>query len=418
MSQIVGLPVVNLDNGGKIGNVTDIAAVFREIYPMVTAFIVAGKGKKLYVPIAKIKKILEDKTVYVEGYQDLQEQQPAMSENEILLKETFWDKQIVDTSGAKVVRVNDLHFLREAPNLWVAHIDIGFKGLVRRLGLAGIFDSVMKLLFSYEPKDRLISWKFVHPIMTAQKSGALSLKIPQSRLTEMHPADLADIIADLGTDERLIVFAGFDDATAAQTFQELPLKIKVQLAGLLNHERMARILDSMAVDEAVDLLAELDRKKCNALVRLFPQEKSAQILKLLGLSKRVAGSIMNTEYISVQHNMTAGAALEKVRSESKKKEAIYYIYVLNDKEELSGIVTLRRLLLAPAEKPVAEFMRKRVVKVQIDSNIGSVADLFYKYNFVVVPVVDAHNHVQGIITMKDAFRATVNEVRKETEKGE
>ena len=125
---------------------------------------------------------------------------------------------------------------------------------------------------------------------------------------------------------------------------------------------------------------------------------------------------MNVEFVVVKQASTAGEALQKIITESKDKESIYYIYVLDDNEALAGAVTLRQLLTVPQEQPVMEFMRKRVARVKVDTDIRDVAKVFYKYDFTVVPVVDKQNKLQGIITIKDALEAVFPITKEEIER--
>lgn len=417
LSQIVGLPVIDLNTGKKIGRITDIVAALREMYPRVTGLMFRRGFRDIvrYIPWKAVKKVVEDRAIYIDNPEacagDL-----CLSENEILLKETFWDKQIVDISGSKVVRVNDLHLLKEDLNLWLVHMDVGISGLIRRLGWIKGANFITQSLFSTQLTDRLISWKFVQPIEPRIRSSeALSLKVHHSQLSELHPADLADIITDLGTDERATILSSLDMPTAAQTFQELAMKIRVQIAESISQERLIAMINEMAVDESVDLLSKLSKKKTTAILARLPADKAFQITGLLGHSERIAGSIMNTEFVAVRQSATASRVLEKIRTDSKKKESIYYIYILDDNEAMAGVVTLRQVLLAPPEKTVAEFMRRRIVKTRVDAKIDDVAEIFYKYDFTVVPVVDRQNRLQGIITMKDAFESVFSEIREETE---
>jgi len=414
MSQIIDLPVVDFGSNEKIGYVCDIIATLREMYPKVNALIVKKRfgGKKLYIPWGNVKKIIEDKVIFANTPSGNFEEILSLPENEILLKDMFWDKQIVDISGAKVVRVNDLHLLREELNIWVVHIDIGFKGLIRRLGCSNIIERFLQWLFSYQLKDRLIGWKYVQPV-AANSNNNLSLKIPQAKLLELHPADLADILADLGTDERVIILGTLSPTAAAETLIELPMKVRTLVAESFKPPQIVSILNEMPIDEVVDLLAHLPKKRVNGIFNLMSPEKVNQISVLLQHSEHVAGSLMNTEFISAKPAMLAGQVIEKIKSELKKKESIYYVYVLDDSNTLIGLVSLRQLLIAPPEKPVIEFMRKRVVRVKVDSDVKSVAGQFSKYNFTVIPVVDKQNKMLGIITMKDAFESVFPETRED-----
>ncbi|MCX5709622.1 MAG: CBS domain-containing protein [Candidatus Omnitrophica bacterium] len=407
LSQLIDIAVIDSVTGRKFARTFDFVASLKEMYPRVNGLLVRDNKLrvKFYVPWKNVKMVIEDKAIYIENSQDALKQDYQLGESEILLRGAFWDKQIVDINGSKVVRVNDLHLLKEGSSLWLVHVDIGFTGIVRRLGCLGFVQFFVKLMSSVELKDRLIPWKTVQPLTSNVGSDALALKVHHSRLAELHPADLADILIDLGTEEMVTILKSLDNATAAGTFQQLPMKIRIQIADFLDQKQLVDLIDEMAVDEAVDLLSQLPKKKLNNLMQRLPPEKVTQISELLGHGQDVAGSIMNTEFISARHNLTAGLVLEKIKKEVRKKETIYYIYIVDDSDILCGVVTLQQLLTVFPEKPVSEFMRKRVAKVKVNTSIKDVAEVFYKYDFTVVPVVDKLGKIQGIITIKDAFQA-------------
>jgi len=415
LSQIVGVPVVDLATGARLGRVADVVATLREMYPRVSGLALKlHNGKKVYLPWRQVARVNASKSVEVSVIEVFSDSL-RLSENEILLKETFWDKQIVDIEGSKVVRVNDLHLLKEDLNIWLVHMDVGIPGLLRRLGCYSFVNAIVRSIFSADMEDRFISWKFVQPITPSIGSEALALKVHHSKLSHLHPADLADILIDLGTDERIAVLNSLDNETAAQMFQELPLKIRVQLVDVLPLERASGIVNAMAMDEAVDLLSSVSHKKLNAIKARLPKEKVEQINTLLKISERVAGSLMNTDFVAVPHTATAGMVLQKIKTEAKKFESIYYIYVLDDSSAVTGVLTLRQALVSAPEKPVLELMRKRVVKVHMDTDVHDVAEIFYKYNFTAVPVVDRRNILKGIITMRDAFETVFPPIRNEIE---
>ncbi len=416
---IINLAVIDAVTGKKIGRVIDLAASLKEMYPKVTGLIMRNKkNKTIYLPWSSVKMPVEEKGVFIENFPAAAQEGYNPAESEILLKETFWDKQIVDTQGSKVVRVNDLHLLKEGLSLWVVHIDIGITGLLRRLGVSKIFEFIIRLVSSYQVEDRIISWKHVQPINGPIGTDALSLKVHHSRLAELHPADIADILIDLGIKERLNILKSMDKATAAGTIQELPLKIRLQVAELLDQKLLVDIINEMAIDEAVDLFSQMPIKKMNLLFTKLAPEKVTQISSLLGHANDIAGSIMNTNFICIKQTMTADEALEKTKKESSRKKESYYIYVLDDTDALAGVVTLQQLLTMPGEKIISEFMRKRVAKVKIKTKIKDVAEVFYKYDFTVVPVIDKLGKIQGIITMKDAFASVFHQIRKETEQAQ
>jgi magnesium transporter len=419
LSQLIHRPVVERETGRKLGYISDIIADITKIYPNITALVIArhwfDPGQVL--PLRCIE-IPDDRTpVKAFDLEGALLPKINLAKNEILVRETFLDKQIVDISGARVVRVNDLHMLIEKCNIWIVHMDVGFSGLLRRLGWLPFYRKLVRWLVDYDLEDKFIQWKFVQPLADADSAGTLALKISYSKLSNVHPADLADILEDLGTDERETAFKALDIHTAAQTIEKLPLKMSLQLLSTLDNAVLGEILDELPLDEAVDLISELPRKNANAAFRNLPKKKVADLKELLKHSKNTAGSLMNTEFITIRFSATVGQALEKIKNEHEKAESIYYLYVLNDQNSLTGVLSLRQLLIAQPEQPVAEVMAGKVVKVGVDTHIEKIAQLFIKYNFHMLPVVDSHAKMKGIISVRDALEAFSPKIKDEVEGG-
>ena len=415
LSQILYLPIRDSLNNKKVGTIEDLIVELKEMYPRVAAIIIRKKNTRFRVPWSCVKSVNYKKSITIGDYNAYEKDPVAVAANELRLKEIFWDKQIVDTHGSKVVRVNDLHLLREKMSLWVIHVDIGVKGLLRRLGWLTFFNALTKWLVGEEIKDKFIPWKYVHPITDSEKFKSLSIKVPQSKLYELHPADLADILIDLGIDERINIFMSLDLSTSAKTFQELPIKSKIQIAELLSNEDMAKVLMEMPTDEIVDFLAELKPEMRNSLFKLMPVDDVLQIKDLLQHSHHTAGSLMNTEFIAVNAGISVEDVLSVIKHEAEAFETIYYIYVIDKDSKIVGLASLKQLLTANPATPIAELMRTKVISVEVHTHVDVVAKVFFKYDFVVVPVVDEDEKLIGIITIKDALEAVFPEIREETE---
>lgn len=419
LSELIHRPVVDRETGKTLGYVSDIIADIAKIYPNITGLVVCrhwfDPGRTL--PLRCIEIPNDRGPLKAFSLEGVLSPKITLAKNEILVRETFLDKQIVDISGARAVRVNDLHMLIEKCNIWIVHMDVGFSGLLRRLGWLKLYRRVVRWLVDYDLEDKFIQWKFVQPLADADSAGTLALKISYAKLSNVHPADLADILEDLGTDERETAFKALDIHTAAQTIEKLPLKMSLHLLGTLDNDVLGKILDELPLDEAVDLLSELPRKKANAAYRNLPKKKVADLKELLKHSKNTAGSLMNTEFITVKYNATVGEALEKIKNEHEKAESIYYLYVLNEQNSLTGVLSLRQVLIAPPEQLVTEVMASKVIKVGVDTHIEKTAQLFIKYNFHMLPVVDSHAKMKGIISVRDALEAFSPDIKDEVEGG-
>jgi len=422
LSDILNLSVINVYDGKKIGYLHDLSATTNQVFPKITGIIVKVKDSngEIFIPWSKVKNLSNRKSITVEHVLGVLEERFASTDPDILLKKTFLDKQIISTSGNKVVRVNDLHLLidntsKGNSNLWLVHIDIGVKGLLRRLGWEKLFNAIFKWIIARDMKDKFVSWKFVQPTATANIYGSVQLKIDSSKLSEIHPADLADILEDLGIDERISLLESLSFQTAAATLQEMPLKLRIQISETLEASRLSGIINEMPMDEAVDLFDELSPECRLSAYAFLPSEKVIELKELSKLSIFSVGSIMNTDFITAKETQTVKELLDILKAERNKAELIYYIYVVENDDILKGVVTIRELLSSRPETQIADIMNKNIISVEIDTNIKRVAQIFFKYNFIAIPVVDNDRRIQGIITSRDAFESVFPEMKKESE---
>jgi len=153
----------------------------------------------------------------------------------------------------------------------------------------------------------------------------------------------------------------------------------------------------------------------SALFAALPLEKIQEIKELAKLSAVGIGSIMNTDFIVVKENQLVKDAMKIVKKESKKAELVYYVYVTDESEKLKGLVTLRSLITAKPRALITDIMRENLVTVELESTIKRVAQLFFKYNFEAIPVVNDDGVLQGIVTLRDALESVFPEIKKESE---
>jgi CBS domain-containing protein len=332
----------------------------------------------------------------------------AISPGEILLRKGLLDKQIVDTAGAKVVRVNDLHLHRRNGNLVLARVDVGMRGLLRRLGLLRVTAAVIQWLFGYTLPDNLIAWRLVQPVGS---QDILRLKFSQTRLARLHPADLADIIEDLDRPERDRVFRALDIEVAAEVLEEADPKVQVQLIQQMSAEKASDVLEQMSPSEATDLLQELEEPHAQSLLQEMEPEAAQDVRCLLTHDEETAGGMMTTTFFSQPPHATVEQALEALRREAGDLDVIYYIYVEDSQGQLVGAVNLRELLTSDPQAPLESIMVKRVVTAALDDKKSDIADLFAKYGLRALPVVDKEGRIHGVIRFKSLLEAVAPYLR-------
>lgn len=385
-------------SGVPVGVLRDLIINVEGAYPQVTGMLARFNKEK------RVKILTNRDFSFVEGHFAATASgsyfvsEKGLQSGELLLKDALLDKQVVDTDGAKIRRVNDLQFLIAAGSLYLVHVDVGFHGLLRRVGLERLFSFILRALFDYEMADQLVSWKFVQPISSPD---LLRLTIAQNRLAQLHPADLADIIEELDVHQRTAVFSALDVETAAETLEETDPKVQVSLIEGLSTEDASDIIEEMTLSEAADLLGDLSPEKAEDILNEMEKDAAEDMKELLAHPEEKAGGLMTTAYPSFLPTCTAAEALQSVRAEADELDIIYYSYVVDEQEHILGVISLRELLAAQPDKKLSEIMDTRVVFVDLEEKKGEIADAFFKYGLMAIPVVDDDEKLEGVILFKN-----------------
>ncbi len=385
-------------SGQKLGKIFDLVAERAEPYPMIVGLIMSRRGgrRRSYVPWEKITQI-EPRIILSEDALELPSPSPR---DFILLREEVMDKQIVDTFGAKVVRVNDLHFLRVDSRLRLVHVDVGFRGLMRRVGWEKAVDRILQWLFSYTLPNQFISWKYVQLL---SGSDLLHLSVSQKKLSHLHPADLADIIEDLSGRERSAIFHALDTETAAEALEEIDPKIQKALIETIPVEKASDIVEEMSPSDAADLLADLPEERAEKILQSMEQEKAEDLRELLVHPEETAGALMTTAFLSLTPGVTVETAIARLKAEAEQLDIIDYVYVVNEDGVLLGVVSIRDLLTAQPHQSLADFLPSRVVSVKLREHQDEVVAAFAKYGFRALPVVDDEDHLKGVIGFRSVL---------------
>jgi magnesium transporter len=396
VSELMGKPVTDYE-GEYVGKLKDLLATpTGEIHhPQVIAIEIKRRSDTLIVPMSDVAVLIAPAIPLNKRITQIEPYVPG--ENDLFLVADVFDKQIIDTNGIRVVRVNDLELTRVDGKIYVANVDISSAGLLRRLGLLGLS---RRLAGTTRKAPGIISWDDVELISSDEP---MQLKVPGEKIAELHPADLAEILSDLTRQESSKLLEALDVKTLADTLEEVEPDFQASLIGQMPDERIVDVLEEMAPDEAADLLAELPDDRSQELLRLMEDEEAKDILKLLAYPEESAGGIMNTEFICVPQHLTAEQVMTVLRETSHEAETIYYVYVHDENNQLVGVLSLRELVLAQPSTPVSEFMETRIVTVNPLDKQEDCAQLISKYNLLAIPVVDEANRMHGIVTADDAL---------------
>jgi magnesium transporter len=398
VSELLGRQVTEV-NGERIGRLVDLlASVQPEVrHPEIAALVVKRRGATLMVPFSDVAVLIAPAIPLTRSLNDIVPYSPGV--DDLHLVQDVLDKQIIDTTGARVVRVNDLELARVNGRFYVANVDIGGLGLLRRLGLGNAVQKAAGWL-GRKPLSGMISWEDVELLPGDE---AMRLRVPGDKIADLHPADLAEILSDLSRSESGRLLESLDVKTLADALEEVEPDFQASLVETMPDENVADVLEEMAPDEAADLLAELPEDRSQELLKLMEDEEAAEVRRLLMYPDDTAGGIMNTEFVAVPPDFTAEQTICTLRQTANEAETIFYVYVTDGDGRLLGVFSLRELVLAQPETPVSELMERRVVTVRLADHQDDVAQIVAKYNLLAVPVVDDKGCMHGIVTADDAL---------------
>jgi magnesium transporter len=402
LSELLGAPV--LDPGGQTqGRVREVVVCPQADPARVCGLIVKTKqGDRLLPP----EGLAEIGGKAVRARAGLEEWAPFTSaEGLLLLGRDLLDQQIIDVHGRKVVRVNDLDFQQEQVNhrpvLKVAAVDVGARGAVRRL-LQGIVPVGALHALAQKLPARAIPWEFVDLIET-DPARRVKLKIAHERLAKLHPADIADIVEELAPAEREAVFETLDEEVAAEALEEVDPKLQVSIVQSLDSDRAADIVEEMGPDAAADLLADLSKEQSEKILEEMEPEEREEISELLEFKEDTAAGRMTTDYLALSLTATVNDAIEALRRFEGGIESVSTIFLLDKDNKLAGAVPLATLVLASAETPLSSLAPEPPISCHAGANEKEVAELFDKYNLLMLPVVDDQGVLTGVITADDVI---------------
>jgi len=326
--------------------------------------------------------------------------------DEIWLLDRVLDRQIVDTEGRRVVRVNDLQLARVGDQYCLSGVDVGSRGLLRRLGLESAVQAIASML-GRPLSSGIIPWADVAPL---HQEDPIRLRVSRDKITRLHPADIAAILNDLDRPTGKALARTLNNETLADALEESPLGVQVTVLSHLAPERAADILEEMGPDEAADLLTDLPAQTSAQLLGLMEDEDAADVRNLLYYPEDSAGGIMTTEFACVPDGLRAGEALEHLRRspDAQDDEAMYYVYLVDEMRKLSGVVSLRNLVMAPSDASLDKWVEREPVTVDPHTSQEEVAYLVAKYDLLSVPVVDeGSGELLGVVTVDDAIDAVL-----------
>lgn len=393
--------------GEPLGRLEDvIVRIGDDLYPPISGLVVRDRRRLFFVPATQLESIngvakLWSSTVNLRPF--------SRRDGEVLLRKDVLDHQIIDITGRRIVRVNDVQLARVEDAYRLIGVDVSPQALVRRLGPRRLSDRIIG--------RQIIDWREAQYLASA---APVQLRVSYDRLSEINPVDLARIVDALSYRESAEIVAALDDETAAETLEEVSDERLADLLEGMDQERAADILEEMTPGAAADALEDLDDEVAEQLLARMEPEEAADVQQLLAYDEDSTGRIMTTDFVRVPVGASVGDALAIVRGLEEAPDPLLAVYIVETPPEsppnddapafLHGIVRLRNLILADPATPLAEMMDDDVPTVGPDDRAEDAARVLAEYNLLAVPVLDDGGRMIGIVTVDDALAVLLPEI--------
>ena len=395
LSQILGRPIFDARNE-KIAVIKDVMVRYgEEDYPPVIGLVARYRRRLFFIPKRDISNLSETGATMRSMVLDLQPFKRR--EGEVLLAKDVLDNQLMDVDGKRVVRVNDVQII-EVVGVWrISGADVSLKGFVRRLMPKGFYGSSRIV--------EVIDWADVGYLATDSASATVKLKSSKDKLSRLHPVEIAQLAERLSPIHRTEIVESLDDEIAADTLEEMSTENQARILEEMDEERAADILEEMSPDDAVDVLGEMSDEKAQELFDLMEDEEKADVAELMPFEHDTAGGLMTTEFVVFPKDLTVGQTIARLREMAETPNMIYYLYVVEKENswKISGVISLRSLILADPTFTLSEVMREKFQFAHPYDSAEQTAQTISEYNLLALPVIDDEGDIAGIVTVDDAM---------------
>ncbi len=398
LTSIVDQPVEG-KTGEMIGRIEDlIVRMGEDRYPPISGLVVRDGRRRFFVSAVSLQGLngvarLATSTVDLQPF--------SRRGGEVLLRTDVLDHQLIDITGRRIVRVNDVQLTRIEENYRVVGVDISARALLRRLGPRALAGKIVG--------RQVIDWSDVQYLASA---APVQLKVSYDRLAELNPVDLARIVDALSYRESAEIVNALDEETAAETLEEVSDERLADLLEGMDQERAADILEEMTPAAAADALEDLDEEVAEQLLARMEPEEAADVQIHLEYDEDSVGRIMSRDLVRVPDTATVGDALATIRGLEEVPDPLLAVYVVaaDDLDVLRGLVRLRTLILSDPATPLVDVLDEDVPTVFPDDRAESAARILAEYNLLAVPVLDESRRLLGIVTVDDALAVLLPEI--------
>ncbi len=393
LSSIVRAPLLD-GRGERVGRVGDlIVRLDGKPHPPITGLVAHIAHRDLFVPIARVAELQPDHVALTGEADDLGrfERHPG----ELLLTRDLASRHLIHVIRAHLIRANDIE-LAQVDGVWqVVGVDPSTRAALRR--------ALPRPFAKHISTGKIVDWGQIEPFVAHVPTARM--RIPYRKLSKLRPAQIADLVeaASHEEGEEIIEAVSLDRELEADVFEELDTDHQREFLASRSNAEAARLLATMAPDDAADLIADLDQDRRLAVLETLPARQQAKVRRLLSYNPETGGGLMNPDFLSLVETTTVADALEAVRKSEFAPEALATVYVSDQEGHLSGTVSVVKLLKASPDQRLSSISEKDPVTVRADADIHAIVRKMSDFNLSAAPVVDDNHTMLGVITVDDVL---------------
>ena len=404
LSDILNVPI--LKSGKKIGSLNDLVIAETSKIPEVRSlYVTRSFGKpSLLIPWENVHTLTGRGIEVTISEAEPYEAEPA--EDVILLRDYVLDKKVIDLEENDVEIVYDIRLVLRNKKLYVTDVDTGKAARLRRLGfgfLAGIL---------YSPADsdaeQMIPWTCIQPLPTniGRFKGNVKLNVLKENLSEIHPVDLADILEEMDHDQRVMVFSSLDHEHASDTLEEIEPKVQREIISSLSTEKVVQLINDMTPGQAADILSVLPSSEAHVILDAMNAESARKVQAIINRQEEKVIHYTTQKILRFPPETIVEYVQNDYPRHARDKDVIMYIYVVDEMDQLLGVVDLKELLKADDKASLRDVMLENVITLSTGSTLKEAAQEFGRYGFRALPVIDDENRLVGVIPYRDVMNLT------------
>jgi len=406
LTDIIGTKVTF--NGKRIGTLSDLAIHAEEKTGEIEHICVSRRfgDPSLFIPW-KFVSSFEHVDIKID-VSDIKDYEIEPTDHDILLKDQVVDKRIIDIKENEVEVVYDIKLTFKEGRLFITDVDLSKFRMFKRLGLRA-FGKILQgfaQFFAGKMQEKTISWNFIQPLPTRMGpfKGDIKLNILKENLSTIHPIDLAHILEEMTHYQRSTIFKQLTLSQASQTLEAIDPSLQRSIVESLTKEKTLELFDLMTSGQIADVLSSLPWDISSPLIQLLDDDTKRKVQSMLEKQDQYVENLVTKKIIKCYKYDLVGETQYLYAKIAKHKDITMYLYIVNEEDHLLGVIDIKELLEARETARLEDIMTKNIEALKAKSTYKEAADIFLKYDFRAIPVVDAQGKLLGAVMYKDLIK--------------